>query len=347
MSENENIVNHLQEAERIGEQAAEFYDKGFIEKLSKADSKIVKAFNTRYQAINYQHEFGLITTEEYYKKLERARDMYFSRDTQEWHKYTKEIYDYQKSAMDDYIKDVEENLSELIKATANSKEKLIDYAGGTKGFDSHKVTVENYWPNGDAVTYIDHTLTDYKEEIEKLKSFNDSITKLKEKASGLDPEILSVFFGDMRDMSVEDAKILADLLLQASDEDFNEYFKLYDERNTLAENMATVYNSDGYVELAQGIKEELGSVFESLPEDFFEYGHLIGEGFSDAFKSEIEGLFTDFTFEIPVIESGGDSNVENTTFSPVYYFFGDRATTSRTRFYAKNDALYSYMQGTK
>lgn len=348
MSENETIGTHIEESEELGKQIAQAYDKGFLEKLTKADAKIVKAFNTRYQAINYQHEFGLISSEEYYKKLERARDTYFSRDTQEWHKYTKEINDYRISALQDYKKSVEKNLTELIKMTQDGKEKLLDYSGSGTGFDTHKSIVENYWPNGDPLVMADYTLTDYEKEIDKLKNFNSSITKLKERAESIEPEVMTDFLGNMREMSVEDAKILADLLLNTSDEEFKKHFELYDERNKLAENISASYYMDDYNALAQGIKEELGTVFAELPEDFFEYGHLIGEGFSDAFSKEIESLFTDFLLELPSIGAGNEeSNTESSVFSPVYYFFGDRANTSRTRIQARDDALYSYMQGMK
>ena len=348
MSENENISTQIEESEELGEKIAEAYDKGFLEKLRKADAKIVKAFNTRYQAINYQHEFGLISSEEYYKKLERARDTYFSRDTQEWHKYTKEINDYRIGALNDYKKSVEKNLAELIDLTRDGKEKLLDYSGSDTGFDTHRTVVEGYWPNGDPLVMVDYTLTDYEKEIDKLKNFNTSSTKLKERAKSIDPEIMKDFLEDMRGMSVEDAKILADLLLNTSDDEFKKHFELYDERNKLAENISASYYLDDYNALAQGIKEELGTVFTELPEDFFEYGHLIGEGFSDAFSKEIESLFTDFLLELPSIAAGSEeNNTENSVFSPVYYFFGDRAKTSRTRIQAKDDALYSYMQGMK
>ena len=352
MSEYENIKTHIEEAERIGKSIADAYDKGYLEKLRKANTNVVKAFNERYKAINYQHEYGLITSEEYYKKLEQARDKYFSRDTQEWHKYTEEIYSYRKSAMEEYRNYVEKNLESLLEVIdsnrENYKEKLLDFAGGTKGFDTHKTIVENYYPNGDRLVMVDHTLTDYEKEIKKLIEFNDAITKLKERAASIEPEVFSMFFDQLKDMSVDDAKILTDLLLDASEEDFSKHFQLYDARNDLAENMATSYYADDYNELAQSMSEELGKAFSELPEDFFQHGQDIADSFASGFIAEMNSLIADLAVEVPVIESGTENNnVDNSTFSPVYYFFGDRAATSRTRMIAKNDALYNYMRGLK
>ena len=350
MSEYENISEHINEAERIGDQVASAYDKGFIERLNKANKNVVKAFNERYKAIGYQHEYGLISDEEYYKKLEQARDRYFSRDTQEWHKYTEEIYNYRKSAILDYQNYVEKNIESLLKTLDTGKneykEKLLDFSGSSTGFDTHKTVIENYWPTGDKLVMYDYTLSDYEKEIEKLTEFNDAITKLKERASEIDPEVFSMFFDELRTMSVEDAKILTDLLLEADSEDFKEHFRLYDVKNTLAENMASSYYADDYNKAYSQITEELGQAFGELPPEFFEHGQEIARSFADGFLSEVHELLADLTIEVPVIAQGvGSSNVENNTFSPVYYFYGDRATTSRTRINAKNDALYSYMRG--
>ncbi len=352
MSDYENIKTHIEEAERIGESIADAYDKGYLERLKKANTSVVKAFNERYKAINYQHEYGLISSDEYYKKLEQARDRYFGRDTQEWHKYTEEIYNYRKSAMEDYRNYVEKNLESLLEVVEdnrqNYKDKLLDFAGGTKGFDTHKTIVENYWPNGDRLVMVDHTLTDYEKEIEKLIEFNDAITKLKERAASISPGVFNMFFDQLKDMSVDDAKILTDLLLSASEEDFNRHFELYDARNELAENMATTYYADDYNGVIQNMSTELQKAFSELPQDFFAHGQDIADGFANGFISEMNSLMQDLSLEVPVIPTGSETNnVENSTFSPVYYFFGDRAATSRTRIIAKNDALYSYMRGMK
>lgn len=349
MSEYKEIDRHIKEAERIGEQVASAYDKGLTQKLKKANASIVKAFNERYKAIGYQHEYGLITTEEYYKKLEQARNMYFSRDTQEWHKYTQEIFDYRKSALSDYQKYVEENIEELLKTIDKSKdsykEKLLDFSGSSTGFDTHKTIVENYWPNGDPLVMVDYTLSDYEAEIEKLKEFNDSITKLKERAKDIDPDIFSMFFDEIRGMSVDDAKILTDLLLKADANDFKKQFELYGVKNTLAENIATLHYADEYEKAADAITKELQETFGEVSPEFFSHGQDIAKNFADGFISEINSLLSDLSIEIPIIPSAESANVENNTFSPVYYFYGDRAATSRTRIMAKNDALYSYMRG--
>lgn len=372
MSELYDIETHTQEAERLGRVAADAYNKGWLENLKKADVKTVKAFKERYEAIKYQLEFGVISEEEYYKKLEQARDKYFARNTQEWYKYTDEIYDYrtkkieemQKSATEemrkiyeevsknvyDSVDDIqswgEKSFEQINKSQQSYKGKLMDYAGSSTGFDTRVTWVDNYWPTGDPLKMVDYSLVDYEKEIEKLRGFNDSITKLKERAGEIDKDVFSMFFDELRGMSVEDAKILTDLLLDANDEDFARHFELYEEKNALAENMSTLYYDDEYKELVKTVSDELSKVFEEVPEEFFEYGEKLGETVFEGLLTQITQFIRGIVTEMPVIEpTQNTSNVQNTEFSPVYYFYGDRGTTSRTRINAKNDALFSYFRG--
>ena len=244
----ENTKELIKEAQEFGEQMAQSYDKGYLESLKKANTKVTQAFKTRYEAIGYQLKYGLITEEEYYDKLAKVRDMYFSRDTQEWHKYTEEIFDYKVGALNDYKEAVEKNLEEILeisrkkfsdieKEQGDYSEKLIDFAGDN-GLNKHLVTVDNYYPNGSALKFYDYSLADFEKEIEKLKSFNQSIENLKEKAGEISPDTFKMFLSGLRDMPVDDAKVFADLLLKKSDADFKNYFELYQERNDIAETIS-------------------------------------------------------------------------------------------------------------
>ena len=354
----ENTKELIQEAGELGQQMAESYDKGYLESLKKANTKVTQAFKTRYEAIGYQLKYGLITEEEYYDKLANIRDMYFSRDTQEWHKYTAEIFDYKVGALNDYKEAVEKNLEEILKISrknfsaiekeqGNYSEKLMDFAGDN-GFKKHLVTVDNYYPNGGTLKFYDYSLTDFEKEIEKLKSFNQSIENLKEKAGEISPDTFQMFLSGLRDMPIDDAQVFADLLVKKSDADFKQYFDLYQERNDIAEAVSkNLYKTD-FENVAKTLKEDLETEFSTVPDDFLVYGELTGENFREGFKSEIEGLFDEIKLRIAeaTAQIGAPEETTNQSiFSPTYYFFGDRETTSRTRLQAKNDALYQYMRG--
>lgn len=353
----ENTKELTQEAEELGRQMAESYDKGYLESLKKANTKVTQAFKTRYEAIGYQLKYGLITEEEYYDKLAKIRDMYFSRDTQEWHRYTEEIFDYKVGALNDYKEAVEKNLEEILKISRDKfssiekeqgsyADKLKDYAGDN-GIKKYQVSVDNYYPNGGTLKYYDYSLTDFEKEIEKLKSFNQSIENLKEKATQIAPETFETFFAGLREMPIDDAKAFADILVKKNDDEFKKYFELYQERNDIAEVVsANLYESD-FKNVAKTLKEELKTEFDTIPEDFLAYGELTGQNFAEGFRSEVEGLFDEIklNLELANTQTGEPDTTNQNVFSPVYYFFGDRAKTSRTRLQAKNDALYQYMRG--
>lgn len=357
MAENENIEQVLKEAEELGEQMAEAYDEGFLNSLSKTNTKVVQAFKTRYEAIGYQLKYGLITEEEYYQKLATIRDMYFSRDSQEWHKYTAEIYDYKVGVLEDYKKAVEDNLNEVLKISRDKfaaiqkeqegySDKLRDYAGGI-GFESREIYIGNYYPTGDPLRFMEYSLTDYEKEIEKLKTFNQSIIDLKEKAGGIDPETFETFFSELQNMSIDDAQILMNLLLESGEKDFKEYFALYKERNDLADQISASLFVDDAREVANELKTELEAVFGTVPEEFFEYGAQTGASFIEGFMGEIDAVMGEIQVMTDMGESeiGAPSETQSNVFAPVYYFYGDRNATSRTRMTAKNDALFIFMRG--
>ena len=190
----ENTKEVLQQAQELGEQMAEAYDNGYLNSLAKTNTKVVQAFKTRYEAIGYQLKYGLITEEEYYDKLAKIRDMYFSRNSQEWHKYTAEIYDYKVGVMESYKQAVEDNLNDILKISQQKysqlkKEQedfssdLQDFGGGI-GLKSNKVQIGNYYPNGEALVFTEHSLADFDEEIKKLEHFSQSLEQLKEKNTG-------------------------------------------------------------------------------------------------------------------------------------------------------------------
>lgn len=359
MEENENIKEVYTEAYSLGEKMAQAYDSGYLNSLAKTNTKVVQAFKTRYEAIGYQLKYGLITEEEYYDKLAKIRDIYFSRNSQEWHKYTAEIYDYKVGVMENYKQAVEDNLNEILKISQDKfsqlkKEQegysadLEDFAGGI-GLESHKIRIENYYPNGDPLVFTEHTLTDFDEEIKKLESFAQSLELLKDRAQDISPETLQSFFSELRNIPVDDAKVLMDLLLKSNETEFNEYFSSYQKRNDLADSVSAAFYEAEAQNMANELRQELETAFSEIPAEFLSYGEITGGNFVDGFMSQVDGLLSDletFLSQIQInVSQTGEAHKNQSIFSPSYYFYGDRASTSRTRMTAKNDALFTYMRG--
>ena len=118
---------YKQDAEKLGSEVANALNTGYVRSLRKSDIQVNRAFQTRYSALKYQLEFGLLSQEDYFKKLEAIRDMYYSKDTQEWYEYTAEIYSYKVGMLKDYEQAVEENLAELAKMEEQAAQEAADY----------------------------------------------------------------------------------------------------------------------------------------------------------------------------------------------------------------------------
>ena len=140
-----------------------------------------------------------------------------------------------------------------------------------------------------------------------------------------------------------------DLLLKSSETDFNKYFESYQKRNELSDSISKSFYEAEAQNMANELRQELEATFSEIPAEFLSYGEITGENFVDGFMSKVDGLLSDletFLSHIQVdITRDNDSEGNQSVFSPVYYFYGDRASTSRTRMTAKNDALFTYMRG--
>lgn len=382
-----NPEQYQKDAEKLGNEVANAFNTGFVKSLRKSDIEVNRAFQTRYSALNYQLEFGLLNQEEYFKKLETIRDMYYSKDTQEWYQYTAEIYSYKTAMLKDYEQAVEKNLAELAemeeqavqqaadylqscvddfsknslsrfseiaadaeklltqieKARDTYEDKLYDYAGTNAGFDTSKTKIHNYYPTGDPLLIVEYSLSDLDADIVRLKEFNDTISALKERASDLKAESFQGFFEELRTLDIEDAKILADLMLKSDDKTFFDYLDAFQQKHALAENIADSFYKEDFQDAAASIKKAVEDEFSEIPTDFFSYGELTAENFKAGFLSEIASMFelVDNLLEQQNLELAPSltTNPENNTFAPTYNLYSYGESTAQQLLSAKNHAV--------
>lgn len=348
------------EAESLGKEISDALSKGYKNALYQSDISVRRAFDTRYKAIKYQLEFGVISEEEYYDKLESIRDAYFSRNSQEWYKYTSEIYEYRLGSLKEYENAVKEHFSEtaegaekLLSQISEAREKyegkLLDFAGEEKGFETHTIKIHGYYPTGDPLVFDEHTLSDLDEDIERLKDFNETIEALKARGNELSPENFKEFFSEMRNLSVEDANILAKLLLKENDKDFIDYLADYKEKKLLSEEISKNLYKDDFSYAAEEIKAELSESFSEIPNEFFELGGLTAENFKEGFIGELQNLFSGvseilneegISLSINSEASGGQKN-----FNATYNFYGSGESVSSQLIAARNFQVLEKLRG--
>ena len=95
------------ELKKIGEEVGRYLGEGIAGGLSDSSKIATKAFSGFYERLKYQRDFDLISEEEYYARLEQLRDRYFAKGTDNWVKYTKQIYAYQEKLIKEEQKQIE------------------------------------------------------------------------------------------------------------------------------------------------------------------------------------------------------------------------------------------------
>ena len=312
----------------IGKYISSDIASGFYEN----DKEVVKAFSQMFEKLNYQKELSIINEDEYYLKLERLRDRYFGRGTQNWLKYTAQIYEYQKrvleeekegivSLYDDISEYTSKKLSEVINKQANFAESLKS-AG--KLFDKNTLTFDEK-----AVTY--YSMHDMQKDIERIKEYARLSEEFSERADklGISSDIQKGFLTELKGIDFDAAISLLTSIKGSTDAAVSDYLTAWNERNMLADAVAAkAYESD-FAESVENsyehMKEVLSRAGYEIPEGFFVSGSLSAQKFGDAFVEEIEtqmarirSVIEAFNSEIaqyPVMVGGNTYNTSNTSYN--------------------------------
>ncbi|MBR4173029.1 MAG: hypothetical protein IKR46_01500 [Clostridia bacterium] len=293
---------------------------------------VVKAFSQMLEKLNYQREFGLISEDEYYEKLERLRDRYFAKGTQNWLKYTAQIYEYQKRALEDEKEGIiglyddiadytSKKLGSIIEKQAKFSEKLKN-AGGI--FNKNTVTV------GDT-TMEYYSIRDMQADIERIKDYNELLREFSERVDklGISTDTKNGFLSELMDADFEAALSFLQTVRGNTDGQVFDYLSTWAERNEIADAVAAkrfeADFSDGIDDSYEHMKEVLKKAGYEIPEGFFISGSLSAQKFGDAFIAEVEtqmerirAVIDAFNSEIAsysVTVGGNTYNTSNTSYN--------------------------------
>lgn len=300
--------------------------------LAENNKEIVKAFSAALDKLKFARSLDLINEDEYYEGMERLRNRYFSKGTQNWVKYTAQIYEYQKKALekekenivslyDDISKYAEERLTGILNKQAAFAEKIKDSG---RIADKNSVTIDGV---GD--TY--YSMHNMHEDIERIKLYQSLLEELAERADGLgiSAEIKNGFLKELKE---EDFGVALSLLkyIQLSEDDVvSEYLSAWNERNVLAgavaaKNFEDEFN-EGIRDSYENMKDILQNAGYEIPEGFYVSGSLSAKRFGDAFAEEIEvqmerirSIIEVFNSELSgysQISAGNTYNTSNTSYN--------------------------------
>ena len=268
---------------------------GIRDGIDKNSEAAVEEFQTLLKKLKSQRDLDIINEDEYYTELEKLRDAYFKEGTEEWVQYTTEIYNYQqklqeeqkKTIIDTYqamVDEADKAISELEKKQENFEKKLQqnDYF-----FVTH--TLKDI--DGNEVGKLGE-LRDFSDEIEKINQYNDAIDKAQARLG--DSAQGQAVYEALLDMDMEQGKLFADTLINASDAELQAYLQSYQEYREAIEQASREEFADEWAELEsqyggiyQQLEQTIIDTFGEIPEEFLENGKLSAEQFGDGFLEKL------------------------------------------------------------
>ena len=354
------IIEQYSNEEKAAQKTAETTEKTLKQKET-ATKKYLKAVEKAYKEqiekefrdIEFSHQMGYMSDEQYYNKMAILRDKYFEKGSEEWQKYTLKINKYHLEMVEQQKQDIislYDEISKEAQKAINDAEKKYEklynkLSGSTPLATKHTATfvgqgaglvLENgTWRNHKDYVVEEYRLTDFKEETEKLEKLYNLFNAIKNK--GVSNEFLSQF----TNMSADDMLGTANALLSMKDEDFNNFYTSWQRFQSVAD--ATAYKLtepdresiiNEYGSLGDDLKQSLTDAFGTIPENFYEYGMLSAEEFGKGFASRVNAVQTYVSSGGGYsTNSGGESGnsdmgetSDSTTTSNTYNFYGSDKT---------------------
>jgi len=262
--------------------------------------EVVDAFKSAKTQLDYQRKLDLISEEQYYEGLEELRDRYFAAGSEEWAKYTVEIYKYQKSVLENETKTItqiydtvadyaEMKMREIINKHNRFSQALTDYGG---------IFMRNtVYMNGTKDTY--YSTRDMNRDIQDVKSYAARLSQLKELLSGssISTDAMRGFLEEINGMGIAEGLSFMNYLFANGKENAIAYAGLWEEKAKLGKLYGDEFYKDEYEETAGEIANVLKDALEdagfSVPESFFESGKLSAENFTNGFLEELERRMVD------------------------------------------------------
>lgn len=292
--------------------------------LAQNSKEAVAAFKLVKSELDYQRQLDLIDEATYYGNLEILRDKYFSTGSENWVKYTAEIYKYQKQLLENETKNLteiydtvadyaEDKFNELIKKQNKFTDKLSGYGG-----ISMKNTVHI---NGKSDVF--YSTRDLQSDILDIKSFAARLSELSQllKGSGMAPDAVKGFLDEINSLGVSGGLSYMNYLLAGDRENAVSYARLWAEKRAISESIGSEFYKEDFEAAAEDVAGTLKTALENagyeIPEGFFESGKISAENFGRAFLAELDDQLGSIHRRIAEFAGGialsGGGDVYNTT----------------------------------
>lgn len=315
----------------ISEAAVEYLGTQILDKLADSSKEATKTFDGFYERLKYQRDFDLISEEEYYSRLEYLRDTYFEKGTDNWVKYTQQVYAYEKKLLEEEKKEYSAVYDDIAKYAINKldeimkkQKKLADNLNSFGGF----YNVNTVHMNG----FTDHyySLHDLSADILAIEQYSKDMTRIKERADRLtvDKDASQYLLDQIKGMKTEDALQFMSALLYANDDTFSKYigqaFKKYNLSQTVSKEQYQTDFRKGVEDSYSYMAEQLREIGVEIPKEFSVSGSVSAKNFGEAFTLELDGqlekirgIIDEFNTEIGglAMTGGNTYNTTNTSYN--------------------------------
>lgn len=309
-SQVENELRLLEHLHKTGQKTdAEYYDElkkirdkyfkegsddwyKYTEELYEYQQELI---DKELKLLEHMHKTGQKTDAEYYTELEKFRNNYCEKGSDDWFKYTEEIYDYQQKLIENE-KAIAKNLYDEISEYAISK--FEDIEKKQEEYKNKLLLFGNLFQKNTVVfgdeTMEYYSLADIDKDIKAISEYNDLMVQFKKKISdfGISDNAASSFLNELNNLSVEEGTQGLKALTSASDDQLAEYMKAYETKLSYSEGAGAEYyfedTANAVQQLYQNMEDKLKEAGYDIPEGFIASGTLSAKNFGEAFIAEID-----------------------------------------------------------
>ena len=263
---------------------------GGAKSTAKAEKDVAKeieqARDKRFKDLKFNLDMGYITEKQYYTGLETLRDTYFTQGSDDWQKYTLEIYNYQKETYEKVEKDVKDTFAKIAdSAIAEIDEVKKAQDGLANKLKNHANLFQKVRITGGGKTTEFTRLGDLSQATKELEEYGELLKQLKDR--GISGEL----FEQIRGMDIQDAVTNSKVLLDASEGDFKKYNELFAENQRTAVSVAgEAYADDMKNAVMNSVKNLLGGLNE-LTDEYSGLGEAYATAIGSGFLTALDGVF--------------------------------------------------------
>lgn len=240
----------------------------------------LEAYKQLKAELDYRKALDLASDTDYYRELAALRDQYLADETNisEYRKVTEQIYKYDRALADsearlwaNQTEALVRELEERVKSVTDQQDKMENRLSGY----------------GDLFEVKDNTMTlnSIQAQIDAIDAYEQALRELRER--GISEGLLDEVLG----MDVDSATRYADQLLRMSEDQWEQYNDLWEEKQRRAAEVAEQFFREQMDALGNEYNDKLDAALDNLVETAFSSGEDTGQGLIDGLASMEAALY--------------------------------------------------------